>query len=86
VADGHPRRAATADVERTATCTFTNRAYAGECVEQTTVPADSTAVQACTAILDCLNNPRCQTTYCRATTVRTGWKLAKAEETTAASR
>jgi hypothetical protein len=85
-ADGRAGPGTAASEERTATCTFTNPAYAGDCVEQTAIPVDSTARQACTAILKCLNNPRCETTYCRATTIRSGWRLAKAEEATAGGK
>jgi hypothetical protein len=56
-------------------CTFLNPRYAGECVEHVTPASDQTPVQACTVILDCLNNPQCVKTYCRATTIRGGWSL-----------
>jgi hypothetical protein len=66
--------------KRTVFCTFTNPAYSGECVESTEILEDSTATKACQAILDCLNNPRCVTTYCNASTVRSGWVLKRSEE------
>lgn len=84
-ADGGRAPRAQADA-RAAICTFTNPAYVGECTERTTIPAGATAEQACTVILDCLNDSRCDKVYCRATTVRSGWQLAKAEEVAAASR
>ena len=65
---------------RLAVCTFTNPGYSGECLESTGIEGDSTADQACRAILDCLNNPRCVTTYCNASTLRSGWVLEKSEE------
>lgn len=62
-----------------AKCTFSNPAHAGECVEVTEVDKDSTARDACVAILDCLNNSRCTKVYCNASTVRQGWRLVAAE-------
>ncbi|MGE5813650.1 MAG: hypothetical protein ACM36C_04115 [Acidobacteriota bacterium] len=56
-------------------CTFSNPRYAGQCVEQVTPAEKQTPVQACRAILDCLNNSQCVKTYCNATTVRGGWRL-----------
>jgi len=65
---------------RTAVCTFTNPAHAGECVERTEIAEESTAEEACRVILDCLNDPRCVAAYCNSSTVRSGWVLKKAEE------
>lgn len=56
-------------------CTFSNPRYAGKCVEHVAPASDQTPVQACTMILDCLNNAHCVKTYCKATTVRGGWSL-----------
>ncbi len=64
------------------TCTFSNRAYAGDCVEKTTRTARDKPAAACRPILDCLNNPQCAKTYCQATTIRQGWTLKKAEDST----
>ena len=61
------------------TCTFSNRSYAGDCVEKTTRTARQKPAAACRPILDCLNNPRCAVSYCQATTIRQGWALKKAE-------
>ncbi len=61
------------------TCTFTNPSYAGDCVEKTTRTEKDKPETACKPILDCLNNPQCAKSYCRATTVRQGWTLKKAE-------
>ncbi|MEW6337670.1 MAG: hypothetical protein ACOY3Y_04780 [Acidobacteriota bacterium] len=62
-----------------ATCTFSNPAHAGDCVEVTEVAEDSTPHDACVAILNCLNDARCVKVYCNATNVRQGWKLKAAE-------
>lgn len=62
-------------------CTFSNPRYAGKCVEQVTPAARETPVQACRAILDCLNDTRCVKTYCQATTVRGGWSLDSPKDT-----
>jgi len=80
VAPDPPSASPAAAEQRTAVCTFTNPAYSGECVESTTIAEDSTAKKACQAILDCLNNPRCVTTYCNSSTLRSGWVLKKSEE------
>jgi hypothetical protein len=75
-----PVKAAAAAADKMAICTFTNPSYAGECVEGAAIPEGSTAMKACLAILDCLNNARCAKTYCDATTIRIGWELKSAEE------
>lgn len=58
-----------------ATCVFTHPAFSGKCTQNADVAANSTASEACAAILDCLNDLRCTKTYCSATTIRGGWKL-----------
>lgn len=60
-------------------CTFSNPRYSGKCVEQVAPDDKQTPRQACTAILDCLNNPRCVKNYCSATTIRGGWVLESPE-------
>jgi hypothetical protein len=62
----------------TATCVFGNPSYAGKCVETADVPSGSTAQQACESILRCLNDVGCPKTFCRATEIRTGWRLESA--------
>jgi|GEM_PF-1541790 len=62
-------------------CTFSNPGYSGECRESGTLKEGETAGDACNSILQCLNNVRCEKTYCGATTVREGWKLESAKET-----
>ena len=61
------------------TCTFSNPSYAGDCVETTTRTEKDKPETACKPILNCLNNPQCARSYCRATTIRQGWTLKKAE-------
>jgi hypothetical protein len=61
-----------------ASCVFTHPAFSGKCTENVDVAETSTAVDACSAILDCLNDVRCTKTYCSATTLRGGWKLESA--------
>lgn len=63
----------------TATCVFSNPAFAGKCQENAPVAAGMTERQACESVLQCLNDTRCLKTYCRATTIRTGWKLESAK-------
>jgi len=69
-----------------AKCTFRNPAFSGDCVEAAPVPEGSTAEEVCNSILACLNDPMCTKTYCEATTIRSGWKLEKAEETGASEK
>jgi hypothetical protein len=63
----------------TATCVFSNPAFAGKCVENAAVAAGSNEQKACESILQCLNDSRCAKTYCQATEIRTGWKLESAK-------
>jgi hypothetical protein len=59
-------------------CAFSNPAYAGLCHEKAPLQENQTPEQACQGILACLNDSRCLRSYCNATTVRGGWKLASA--------
>ncbi|HYN43272.1 MAG TPA: hypothetical protein VE129_15960 [Thermoanaerobaculia bacterium] len=61
-----------------ASCVFTHPAFSGKCTENVDVAENSTAADACSAILDCLNSVGCVKTYCSATTLRGGWKLETA--------
>jgi len=72
-----PRTRTSASVE--VVCTFENPSYAGACVEKTARGAKETPAAACQPILDCLNNPMCSKAYCRATSIRQGWKLKAAD-------
>jgi len=67
---------ADASVDRSAVqCALEHAQYAGQCVERVTPEEKQTPLQACQAVLACLNDPRCVKTYCNATTLRGGWKL-----------
>ncbi len=61
-----------------ASCVFTHPAFSGKCTENVEVAEGSSAADACSAILVCLNDIRCTKTYCSATTLRGGWKLETA--------
>jgi hypothetical protein len=61
-----------------ASCVFSHRAFSGKCTEKVDVAENSTTDEACSVILDCLNDIRCTKTYCSATTLRGGWKLETA--------
>jgi hypothetical protein len=74
-----PAAAPRATTPASVVCTFENPSYAGACVEKTTRDAKQTPAAACQPILDCLNNPMCSKTYCRATAIRQGWTLKSAE-------
>jgi hypothetical protein len=65
-----------------ASCVFTHPAFSGKCTENVEVAESATALDACSAILDCLNDVRCTKTYCSATTLRGGWKLETASAET----
>ena len=58
------------------TCSFSNPGYSGFCNETQRVPAGSAPNRVCSVVLRCLNDVRCVETYCRATQIRGGWKLA----------
>ena len=79
---GSPAAVANAAVpppQASATCVFSNPAFAGKCTETAAVGSGSTPQQACREILQCLNNVGCLKTYCQATTVRQGWTLESAK-------
>src|SRR5262245_27075371 len=64
----------------TATCVFSNPAFAGKCTETAGIAAGSNEQKTCESILHCLNDTRCPKTYCQATDIRTGWKLESAKQ------
>ena len=70
--------AQTGQAPRKASCVFTHQAFSGRCTENVEVAENSSAADACSTILGCLNDIRCTKTYCSATTLRGGWKLEKA--------
>jgi hypothetical protein len=63
------------DAPASVTCSFSNPSHAGWCKQNASIPKDGTAEQVCNGILRCLNDTRCNATYCSATTLRGGWKL-----------
>lgn len=68
----------TAQAAAKASCVFTHPAFSGKCTENVDVAENSSADEACSVILDCLNDVRCTKTYCSATSLRGGWKLETA--------
>jgi hypothetical protein len=64
----------------TAMCSFSNPSYSGSCKESASMKEGESADDVCSVILQCLNNVRCQKTYCGGTTIREGWKLDSAKE------
>jgi len=60
-------------------CVFEHPRYVGSCTEEVTPQENQTHVQACQAVLACLNNPQCVKSYCQATTLRGGWTLVSPE-------
>jgi hypothetical protein len=56
-------------------CAFQNPRYVGTCVEKVEPEKGQSHLDACRAILACLNDTRCVKTYCQATTIRGGWTL-----------
>lgn len=62
-----------------ATCVFTHPAFSGKCTENVDVAEGATPAEACSAILNCLNDVRCTRTYCSATTLRGSWKLESSD-------
>lgn len=73
-----PGQDATPPRPATASCVFTNASYSGKCVETAEVASSATPQQACESILRCLNDVGCAKTYCRATEIRSGWRLESA--------
>ena len=63
----------------TATCVFTNPAFAGKCTQNANLAQGGSPQQACELILRCLNDTACLKTYCQATTIRSGWRLESAK-------
>lgn len=74
----HETPAGTRQASAKATCVFAHRAYSGKCTQTVEVEEGSTANDACSVVLDCLNDVRCTKTYCGATSLRGGWKLESA--------
>ena len=65
-----------------ADCAFSNPGYSGWCRQTIPMRADTTPKQACTAVLSCLNGNACESNYCNAQNLRSGWKLEEAKPST----
>jgi hypothetical protein len=63
----------------TVTCDFSNPGYSGWCRVTRQLRPDARPRGLCSNVLACLNEVRCNKTYCNATTIRGGWKLEKVE-------
>lgn len=74
----HETEVGTRQAPAGATCVFTHPAYSGKCTQNVEVAEGSTANDACSMVLDCLNDVRCTKTYCNATSLRGGWRLESA--------
>jgi hypothetical protein len=70
-----PAPAATPGAAPTVTCAFSHPSYSGWCRVTQDLPSGATARRVCSRVLTCLNDVRCNRTYCNATTIRGGWKL-----------
>jgi len=62
----------------TVTCAFSHPSYSGWCRISRTLSRTG-AQKICRQALACLNDVRCVTTDCNATTIRGGWKLESAQ-------
>ena len=82
----HETPAGTRQASAKATCVLTHRAYSGKCTQNVDVAEGSTANDACSVVLDCLNDVRCTKTYCGATSLRGGWRLDSAVSGTEPSK
>lgn len=82
--DGGAPSGSPSDSGSSVTCAFSNPGYSGWCRQNVDVPKGRSARAACSSVLSCLNDLRCTKTYCDATTIRGGWKLAKIERPGAA--
>jgi uncharacterized Ntn-hydrolase superfamily protein len=78
-AAGSPAPPVTPGATATATCVFTNPAFAGKCTQNADLAQGGSPQQACESILRCLNDTACLKTYCQATTIRSGWRLESAK-------
>jgi hypothetical protein len=65
-----------------ADCAFSNPGYSGWCRQTVPIPSGTTPKQACQAVLSCLNGNACESNYCNAQNIRSGWKLEEAKAST----
>ena len=61
-----------------ADCAFSNPGYSGWCRQTVPMAAGATPKQACEAVLSCLNGNACESNYCNAPNIRSGWRLEEA--------
>jgi hypothetical protein len=74
-----PAPATTPGAAATVTCGFSHPSYSGWCRVTQDLPSGARARRLCSRVLTCLNDVRCNRTYCNATTIRGGWKLESVE-------
>ncbi len=65
-----------------ADCAFSNAGYSGWCRQTVPMPAGTTPKQVCEAVLRCLNGNACESNYCNAQNIRSGWRLEEAKPST----
>jgi invasion protein IalB len=65
----------------TATCDLSNPGYSGWCRVTKDLAPGKRPRAFCAQVLACMNDVRCNKTYCDATTIRGGWRLEKVEKT-----
>lgn len=65
-----------------ALCVLSHPSLPAPCTEAVPLPPGGTAQDACSAVLACLDDPRCIKTYCQGTTIRQGWALESARRVT----
>ena len=69
-----------------ADCAFSNPGYSGWCRQTVSMKKGTAPKQACEAVLSCLNGNACESNYCNAQNIRSGWRLEEAKASTAAPR
>jgi len=62
-----------------ADCAFSNPGYSGWCRQTVPMKAGATPKQTCQAVLSCLNGNACESNYCNAGNIRSGWRLEEAK-------
>ena len=65
-----------------ADCAFSNPGYSGWCRQTVPMKAGATPKQTCQAVLSCLNGNACESNYCNAGNIRSGWRLEEAKPST----
>ena len=56
-----------------------NPGYSGWCRQTVPIRAGATPKQTCQAVLSCLNGNACESNYCNAGNIRSGWRLEEAK-------